>query len=293
MEPTKINVALLVHACDRYNFLYKGFELFFLKYWDFNVKCNYYFATEVKPAAIRNFENVQSGNGEWADRLALLLREKISEKYVLYFQEDMWLNKPINANFFNELFKLAEQNNWQQVKLHSSDIYKNKPTGIMIEGFEVAELDNGASDYLMSHQITLWNKAFLLKQLHKKEHPWRNERKATKRLKKLNPQIFHVDYFEVNKDTKINNTNINPILRSEYQTVSSNGKLNILTVPLIDELSKGTKEQQQYAAKLQHNYINNITHDGKPSPQKFDIIQWAKGKIYRFTLKIKNGFSNR
>ncbi len=281
MEPIKNNVALLVHACDRYQFLYEGFDHLFTKYWNFEVACNCYFATEIESAAINNFTNIKSGKGAWADRLAFLLKEKISEKYVLYFQEDMWLEKKTNANFFNQLFKLAEENNWQQVKLHSSDIYTTRATGIMIEGFEVSVLDNEASDYLMSHQITLWNKDFLLQQLHKKEHPWRNERKATKRLKKLNPQIYHADYFEVNKEQKINNTNIDPILRSAYQTVSTNAKLNVLTVPFIKELGEGTKEEQQYAVKLQHNFSNDLTHDGKQTPQKFDIIKWIKIKILR------------
>ena len=281
MESNKNNVALLVHACDRYQFLYEGFEHFFLKHWDFDVDCNYYFATETETASIHNFKNIKSGSGEWADRLAILLREKITEKYVLYFQEDMWLNKPINAEFFNQLFKLAQQNNWQQIKLHSSDIYKTNATGVVIEGFEVGVLNNEASDYLMSHQITLWNKEFLIKQLHKKEHPWRNERKATKRLKKLNPQIFHVDYFEVNGEIILNNTNINPVLRSEYQTVSTNGKLNKLTIPFIESLSRGSKEQQQYAEKLQYNFSNALTHDGKLTPQKFDIIKWIKTKIFK------------
>lgn len=281
MESAKNNVALIVHACDGYQFLYEGFEQFFLKYWDFKVDCNYYFATEVNPVSIQNFTNIQSGKGEWADRLAFLLKEKIKEKYVLYFQEDMWLNKPVNADFFNRLFKLAAQNNWQQVKLHSGDIYKTHPTEFSIGGFNISVLDNEASDFLMSHQVTLWNKEFLLKQLHKKEHPWRNERKATKRLKKLNPQIFQADYFAVNKDEMFNNLNTDPVLRSEYQTVSTNGRLNVLAVPLIEELYKGNTAQQQYAAKLEYNFTNQITHDGKPTPQKFDIIKWIKIKIMK------------
>lgn len=292
MEFKKNNVALIVHACDRYKFLYEGFEHFFLKYWDFKVDCNYYFATEVESASIDNFTNIKSGRGEWADRLAVLLKEKITEKYVLYFQEDMWLDKKVNANFFNELFKLAEQNNWQQVKLHSSDIYKTKATDILIEGFVVSVLDNEASDYLMSHQVTLWNKEFLLKQLHKKEHPWRNERKATKRLKKLDPQIFHLDYFQINREVFNNNANLNPVLKSRYQTISTNGKLNEVVLPLIEELKSGNIAQQQYAAKLQHHFSNDLTYDGNPTPQKFDIIKWIKGKVKRLTVKFKNGSGN-
>jgi hypothetical protein len=274
-------IALLVHSCDRYELLYKGFEFFFSKNWDEKITCKLYFATEVKRASIKGFTNIQSGKGEWADRLRLLLTEKITEKYILYVQEDMWFNKKLNANFFNELFELAIKNNWQQVKLHSSNVYKTIPTNYFIQGFNVAKIDNGKSDYLMSHQITLWNKDFLLAQLYKKEHPWRNERKATKRLKKLNPNIYHVDYFAENGQEEIN-TNNNPILRSEYKTVSVNGMLHSNVELFIKELFAAQENIHDYAAKLDYNYKNAITHDGNTKPRKVDIFK-----------KIKNWLQNK
>lgn len=275
MISKKNNVALLVHSCDRYKFLYEGFEFFFLKYWDFNIHCNYYFATEENKVSINGFKNICSGEGEWSDRLFFLLKEKISEKYILYIQEDMWFNKKINSKFFNQLFELMFKNNWQQVKLHSSEVYKTSPTNTLIEGFSIAKVDNKNSDFLMSHQITLWNKDFLLNQLHKKEHPWRNERKGTKRLKKLNPEIFQIDYFAENGSKEINNNN-NPILRSEYQTISINGVLNSNIEPFIKDLLNGDIKNQEYALKLEHNFKNNLTHDGKPKPRKMDIFKRAK-----------------
>jgi hypothetical protein len=179
MNSVNNNVALLVHSCDRYEFLFKGFEIFFSKYWHFSTDCNYYFATEEKKVTINNFENIQSGKGEWADRLKILLEERIKEEYILYFQEDMWLNKKTNALFFNQLFELAKKNNWQQVKLHSSEVYKTISTDQFIEEFQITKVDNANSGFIMSHQVTLWNKSFLIKQLLKNEHPWRNERKGT------------------------------------------------------------------------------------------------------------------
>ena len=271
----KKDVALLVHSCDRYELLYKGFEFFFSKYWDSEIDCNLYFATEEKRVSLNGFENIQSGKGAWADRLAFLLKEKITEKYILYIQEDMWLNKKINASFFNQLFELAEKNNWQQVKLHSSEIYKTVETSSFIKGFNIAKLDNDKSDFLMSHQITLWNKDFLLKQLHKKEHPWRNERKATKRLRKINPEIYHIDYFAENGQNEINK-NSNPILRSEYQTISANGVLNSNVEPYIKELKNEGELFKKYASKLEYNYNNNLTHDGNPEPKKVDIFKRSK-----------------
>jgi len=276
------NVALLVHSCDRYELLYKAFEIFFSKNWDSAINCNCYFATEEKQVDIAGFKNIQSGKGEWADRLAFLLREKIKEPYIIYVQEDMWLNKKVNAAFFNKLFELTKNNNWQQVKLHSSGVYKTTATEIFIEGFNVAVIDNEVSDFLMSHQITLWNKDFLLKQLYKKEHPWRNERKATKRLRKLNPIIHHVDYFAENSYNEININN-NPVLRSEYLTISVNGTLNSNANSYINEMLKSEDLSiKEYAKKLAFNLQNNMTHDGKPRPQKMDLYKrikkWIRGR---------------
>lgn len=180
MEIKKNDVALLVHSCDRYELLYKGFEFFFSKYWNFDVDCNYYFATEGKDVTINRFKTICSGKGEWSDRLVYLLKNCINEPYILYLQEDMWLNKAVNPLFFNQLFKTVISNKWQQVKLHSSNVYTTISTDTFIEGFGVTIIDNAKSDFLMSHQITLWDKEFFLKQLQKREHPWRNERKATK-----------------------------------------------------------------------------------------------------------------
>ena len=270
------NIALLVHACDRYELLYKGFEHFFNQHWDFSIDAQYYFATEEKEATVKGFTNIRSGKGEWADRLVILLKA-IPQQYVLYFQEDMWLNKPVNAAFFNQLFQQAAANNWQQVKLHSSDVYRTIPTGQFIEGFALTKLDNEASDFLMSHQVTLWDKNFLIAQLHKGEHPWRNERRGTKRLKKLNPDIYQLDYFAENGAPAINQ-NQNPIGRSEYQTISVNGILNHNAVPYIEVL-KQAPGYEAYGEKLQHNYTHEITHDGLPKPRKVGAFKQLKNKL--------------
>ena len=276
---TKNNIALIVHTCDRYELLYKGFEYFFLKNWDFEIPANYYFATEEKPADIKNFKNIRSGKGEWSNRLSVLL-DQIEEEYVIYFQEDMWLNKPVDKDFFNELFKLTVQNKWQLVKLNSSAVFKTNSRDLFIKGFNVSILDNKESDFLMSHQVALWNKAFLKQQLKPNEHPWRNERKGTKRLRKLDPEIFHIDYFAENGNAPINE-NTPDIVRSEYQSISFNATLNHNAAPFLEEL-KSVPHLSAYGKKLIHNYKHKITHDGKPKPLKKDIFKriksWIKDK---------------
>ena len=274
MSVNKNKVALLVHSCDRYELLYKGFQIFFSKYWDFSIPCSYYFATEEKKVHVEGFQNIQSGKGQWSDRLSALLK-KIPQDYILYFQEDMWLDKGVNPIFFDRLFELSITKDWKQVKLHSSEVYKTKATSFFAEGFNISKLDNAASEFLMSHQVTLWNKNFLSAQLLKGEHPWRNERRGTKRLKKLNPKIFHADYFAENGKPEIN-TNNNPVKRSEYYTISVNATLTSSILPFITFLNKGNEEEKEYAGKLLFHYQNQITHDGKPKPRKEDIFKKFK-----------------
>jgi hypothetical protein len=282
MNAGKNTIALLVHTCDRYAFLYPGFEAFFRRHWDFTIPCNLYFATEELPLNIEGFTNVRSGKGQWTNRLSHLLKHHITEDYVLYMQEDMWLSRNVNAGFFKQLFELAPANAWKQVKLHSSEVYSTNPTGQFIEGFNIAIVDNNRSGYLMSHQATLWNKAFLIEQLPANEHPWRNERKGTKRLKKKNPVIYHIDYFAENGKPEIN-PNQNPVGRSEYQAVSANGMLNDNVQPYIKKLQKGTEKEKQYALQLEHHYQNSLTHDGKKKPRKEDVFKklknWVAGKV--------------
>lgn len=276
MADKKSNIALLVHSCDRYEFLYQGFEFFFAKHWPMKIACHYYFATEKITATIKGFQNIKSGNGQWSDRLRNLL-EQLDEEYIIYFQEDMWLDKQVDAHFFEQLFKLATEQKWQQVKLHSTEVYVTKPTQFSIDGFTVAKLDNVGSDYLMSHQVTFWNKQFLIQQLAKDEHPWRNERRGTKRLRKQNPDIYHIDYFGENGKPAINE-NKPAVIRSEYYTVSVNSVLNEAVLPYIEVLKKGQIEDVKYANELEHHYRNQLTHDGKPRPRKEDLLQKIKRK---------------
>jgi len=275
----KKNIALIVHACDRYELLFKAFDYFFAKNWDFEIPVNYYFATEEKSVDFQNFKNIKSGKGEWSNRLSNLL-DQIEEEYVIYFQEDMWLNKPVDKEVFTELFKLVLANKWNLVKLNSSDVFKTTSTDIFIKGFNVAKLNNQESNFLMSHQVSLWNKAFLKQQLKPNEHPWRNERKGTKRLKKLDPEIFHIDYFAENGSLPINN-NTAELVRSEYQSISFNATLNHNAAPFLETL-KSEPSLATYAEKLIYNYTNQITHDGKPKPLKKDLFKrlkdWIKSK---------------
>lgn len=267
-KPMQKSIAIVVHACDRYELLFQGFEYFFKKYWPMDtIIGNYYFLTEETDYKSNIFTNIKTGKGEWTQRLHTAL-QKIDEEYIIYMQEDMWFSEILSADTINGIVKFALDEKLQLMKLNSSEVYKTTATDTVITGLRVGVLDNEASNYLMSHQVSIWNKELLMSQLIYNEHPWRNERKGTKRLKKLNPVIYHIDLFSENGKLPINN-NLSTACSGSYVTVSVNSVLNDFVVPFINEL-KRSKEQvyNDYAQKLAYHYNNKYTHDGKPKPRK-------------------------
>lgn len=266
-------IAIVVHACDRYELLYKGFSHFFSRHWPTDTRISgYYFLTEEKTYDQPPFKNIKTGKGEWSDRLKRGL-EQIPEPYVLYLQEDMWLTADVPAGTLNKIVDFTLAKKPLLFKLNSSEVFKTKPTDTLFNGLRLSVLDNKQSEYLMSHQASVWDKDFLMQQLAPGEHPWRNERKGTKRLRKLNPEIYHIDLLSENKKPPINNNDSNAAMGG-YMTVSVNASLNEFSPPFIAALrDSGDKELITYAAKLHHNYTHQLTHDGKEKPRKEGIIK--------------------
>lgn len=273
------SIALIVHTCDRYKLLYPGFAHFFKKNWPYcEVPISYYFLTEEEDYTSNIFANIKTGKGEWSDRLLNGLKQ-IPEEYIIYFQEDMWLTKPVNADTLNKIMNLAVSDKINLFKLSSNSVYQTKAMGEYINGLAVAVLDNEKSEYLMSHQVSIWKKTFLMDQLKYKEHPWRNERKGTKRLKKLNPEIYHIDLFIENEQVPGNkNTDTSGV--SQYYTVSQNAALNAYANLFISEMKLADDATtREYAQTLDHHLKNGITHDGQSKPRKQDLFKKIKNYL--------------
>ncbi len=278
MKPSQSTIAIVVHCCDRYRFLYKGFLYFFQQYWPADLSASFYFLTETEEVDSKLFSTVKTGKGEWSDRLRKGL-QSIPENYIIYLQEDMWLSASVKKQTLEKIIAFAYAQQVKLIKLNSSEVFVTHPTETVIDGLLVAGIDNEKSDFLMSHQISIWNKNFLIGQLPPNEHPWRNERKGTKRMRALNEQLYHIDLFSENGKQAIN-SNQSMENSSAYSTISQNAMLNERTVPFIAMLLKSDDaEMVQYADQLQHNYDHQLTHDGMPKPRKDDVFKKIKNWI--------------
>lgn len=267
-----INVALVVHACDKYKLLFKGFEYFFEKNWDNRIPCNLYFTYEVEQPQLNLFKTICTGTGHWTFRLKKALNQ-IEEDYIVFFQEDFWLKTPTDALFFNQLFDYVIKNRTDLIKLHHTSGYYIKNKINRIGNHPVYEIDKERSDYLLSHQISIWKKSFFISLLQKKENPWQNEMWGSERIKKMNTAVYGINYFRCNEN--IASTSV-----CQYYTVSNHAKLNPYLEHFLEELSE-EKEFSAYYSKLNNHYNNGWTHDKDSEPSTLSFWDRMRLKMSR------------
>ena len=268
------DIAIVVFACDRYEFLYKGFLYAFREHWP-NVVQKKYFVTETVDFDDSEFIHVKSGNGPWSDRLKKVL-DQIDESYIILLQEDMWFLQSCSAVALQQCISYVQDHDLSYMKLHSTGSYITEPLDVYIEGLQIAEVDKKRSRFLLAHNISIWSIDFLKSQLLPGEDPWMNERRGSVRLKKSNTKVYQIDLFGVNGKSPIND-NENLDARGEYKTVSNNA---IVTDEVINFYDLFESKDREYAEAVQYKLEHRITHDGKVTPK-------AKGLKNKIKRQIK------
>ena len=169
--------SVVIHCWDRYDWCWEDAYFFFNKFWDWTLDWPVYFLTGTKEVDFPNVECIKCGDYEWTYRLKNGLNQ-IKDDYILYFQEDMWLNKPVDGALMLKLFDLFID--------HDMDAFRLMENG---RQYKTGQTPNGIlkfdrkSDYLICHQPSFWKKQFFLDNLKIIERPKENEVNGTKRLR--------------------------------------------------------------------------------------------------------------
>ena len=180
-------LAVVIHTCDKYDFCWEGWHYYFDKHWDYSLPWKIYFLNESKDFPIKNnhIHQIKSGEGEWSDRLIKGIN-LLEENYIFYFQEDVFITKPINLRLFKKLFQLVIDNQINALRILTNNnqrFYKTNKSSLLKKN--LYKFDTFSS-YLVSHQPSIIHRDFLLKTLLPNESPWENEINGTKRLKNEN-----------------------------------------------------------------------------------------------------------
>ena len=188
---TVMDLAIIIHTVDSYNFLWSGWNYYFQKYWDFNIDASIYFMNEEATVDFSNVKQIKTEKGPWSDRLINGLSQ-ISEKNVFYMQEDFWLIKTLDKDFFESAFRFFIANNMDAFRITIMGNYKLWPTMKFFKKHNVKRFNNRKSMYLVCHQASFWKKDFFLNCLLPNETPWENEISGTERIRKIRPKLYMI-----------------------------------------------------------------------------------------------------
>lgn len=182
------DLCVLMHTCDAYKFLWEGWYRSFFKHMNFNITV--YWVNENIDTQYNKTTQLKTGGGEWSNRLIYAL-DNIKFSNILYIQEDMWPIKTLDLpKLYNDFLDLD-----MSALRMLNNIYKNDQyyTFENIKSNDEYLKFSINSNYLVSHQPSIWKKEFLKQCLKPNENPWVNEIEGTKRLKGKNTfKIFSI-----------------------------------------------------------------------------------------------------
>lgn len=176
-----MDLAVVLHTCDNYSFLWEGWNYYFQKHWDFALPCRVYFMNEVRDTKFPNVISLPTGTGEWSDRLLEGL-SRIPERNVLYMQEDFWLRRPVDAAWISNVYQVFIHHKMDAIRWHTGLKYNCEPTDLQVNGIHLQKYTL-ESRYIVSHQSTIWRKSFFESCLGQNESPWVNETEGTRRIR--------------------------------------------------------------------------------------------------------------
>jgi len=203
-----MDLSLLVHTCDNYQKFWGGM-LFSLDFnWDFNNVPVYWASEEVsihdnnfscrelpyKPnPKINQILTGKTDKNGFSTRMRIAL-EQIPTKWVIYIQEDMWLLSKLDNKVLSELLLFANLTNADSIKIHTKlhyyHNYKLENTDYFIDNIRLQKYCEG-ENYLHSHNATIWNREYLLRNLFDGEDPWSNENEGSKRMSSVPHNHYH------------------------------------------------------------------------------------------------------
>jgi hypothetical protein len=174
------SVAIVVSSCDAFFDVWRPFAFFFRKHWS---DCPFPVFLIVNRLRVRSsfIQPITVGpDRDWAANMQVALNH-LKQPYILYFQEDYFLNGPVNRAQLAADFAYAFERDaasfcfYGRSQLESDFVPLNDRFGIVPRD----------SDGRTRLQVTLWKKSVLESALRPGETAWNMEARASERTRDL------------------------------------------------------------------------------------------------------------
>lgn len=206
------NLAIMITSCDGYKECWKPIIYSLDKFWP---DCKYprYIVTNFEDDVLQNttFIKVGKDNKSWCN-LARMGMDAIPEDYVIYFQDDYWLNKQVDTKAIEEHFKYCVDNDLDYLKIYD-DMPRDK--------FRIGNSDYCINEpnirYSINTAIAIWKKSTISKLMVKDWSGWEFERQIIPYIKKNNIKLkSQTLHSSVIADRGINTMPDNAIVRGVW-----------------------------------------------------------------------------
>jgi hypothetical protein len=174
------SVAIVVSSCDAFFDAWRPFVFFFRKHWS---DCPFPVYLIVNRLRVRSkiVQPISVGpDRDWASNMATALAV-VSQPYILYFQEDYFLNGNVKKDQLAQDFAYAFENDAASFCFYArSQLEPNFQS--LNDRFGVVPRDSDGRTRL---QVTLWKKEVLQATLRLGESAWNMEARASERIRDL------------------------------------------------------------------------------------------------------------
>ena len=177
-HPEKI---ILVPSCDKYADLWKPFFAFRDKFWN-DPSSRFYLSVNTSHFTHAGVEVIKTGpSSNWSDELKIALGQ-VPGNYFLLVLEDYFIYQPVDNRIIERLFKIAEDENADFLRLGCFPSRYNSywPYTPLPRYQDLAEIKPGAK-YRVNLQVAIWKKQSLLDLVVSGETPWEFEINASER----------------------------------------------------------------------------------------------------------------
>lgn len=173
-------IPIVLHTFDNYKQYWNPWFYYVKKYIQYPLKI-YFLSEELEPDFVKDVIHIKTGKGEWGKRLINGLKQ-IPETYIFYMQEDFWPCKQIDLSNMLDTFieygmdalRISEKSYLYNLEHIRNNLFKFSQK----------------SNYLMTHQFSLWNKLFFMKYINESDNPWVNEIEQSKVLANNEHSIY-------------------------------------------------------------------------------------------------------
>jgi len=190
------NCSVFINTCDKYSFIWNGWNFFHQKYWNKDIPWKVYFGTEETSVDFQNVINLQIGKLPWGEYVHKAM-SMIPTDNVFFAMDDHLPVKKLDIQLIENVYKYFIDNDMNRLGLIDNYHYLHEPINHIETDFgKDFHQQTNKSGYLSCLQPSFWKKDFLCSIIKKEWTPYQGEITGTEIIQKI--EDVKIGYFVEN-----------------------------------------------------------------------------------------------